>query len=242
MCLILFAVDPSKTLHLVVAANRDEQHSRATARADYWQDHPDLLGGRDLVAGGTWLGINRNGRFAAVTNFAEVPAEPLPPRSRGELTANFLVGDMNCVDYLSAMRPHAQEYRGFNLLISDGHSVFYFSNRENQIRQLDRGFYGLSNQLLDCDWPKVTSGRNLLERQLVNSPDSCSQHNRLFDLLADQGDGTPHSARFIRGDDYGTSVSTVVELSRTNIHFEERGFDPAGRGTQICRYQLDRSK
>jgi len=249
MCLILFAVDPDPKQHLVVAANRDEQHNRATARADFWQDHSNLLAGRDLVAGGTWLGINKNGRFAAVTNFAEVPADPLPLRSRGELTADFLNGDMPCQDYLADVQSRAEEYRGFNLLLSDGQSVFYFSNRDNEIRRIQRGYYGLSNQLLDCDWPKVIAGRHLLEQQLANQQLANEQgrcdhtlSENLFRLLAYQGDGAAHTARFILGDTYGTSVSTVVKLGSDTINFEERGFDSVGLATGTVRYSFARKR
>jgi uncharacterized protein with NRDE domain len=248
MCLILFAVDPDPKQHLVVVANRDEQHSRATARADFWQDQSNLLAGRDLVAGGTWLGVNKNGRFAAVTNFAEIAADPLPPRSRGELTADFLNGEMPCQEYLKDVLSRAQEYRGFNLLLSDGRDVYYFSNRNNDIQRLQRGYYGLSNQLLDCDWPKVISGRNLLEqqlssRQLANQEERCDNtlSENLFKLLAYQGNGAAHTARFILGDTYGTSVSTVVELGIDTINFEERGFDPKGHATGTVRHSLTRN-
>lgn len=225
MCLILFAVQPNDQQHLVVAANRDEQHSRETARADYWQDHPNILAGRDLVAGGTWLGVTTGGRFAAVTNFAEPIPEPVPPRSRGELTANFLIGDEDCVTYLERVQKQRLEYRGFNLLISDGKSVYYYSNRSNNITELQAGHYGLSNQLLDCDWPKVNAGREQLKERLESGSES------LFKLLACRGDGSPHSAHFILGDTYGTSVSTVVEMTASETRFEERAFNPKGEQT-----------
>jgi uncharacterized protein with NRDE domain len=241
MCLILFAVTPNAHHRLVVAANRDEQHSRATAGADFWQDQPDILAGRDLVAGGTWLGVSRTGRFAAVTNFAEVPPEPLPPRSRGELTANFLDSDIACLPYLQAVQEQANQYRGFNLIISDGASVYYYGNREGEIRKLGKGYYGLSNQLLDCHWPKVTSGRHELKQQLASNQykggDESLTRN-LFELLACRGDETPHSARFILGDTYGTSVSTVVEITENKIDFEERGFEPSGKQIRQAPFSI----
>ena len=140
MCLILFAVSPNDRHHLVIAANRDEQHARPTQSAGFWQDDSNILGGRDLQAGGTWLGVTRAGRFAAVTNFAEVPPDPLPPRSRGELTSQFLMGSMDCESYLHQVDEVADEYRGFNLLISDGRQVYYYGNRSRQIRSLSPGF------------------------------------------------------------------------------------------------------
>lgn len=241
MCLILFAVNPSPHHHLVVAANRDEQHSRATERAGFWHDQPGLLAGRDLVAGGTWLGVSTGGRFAAVTNFAEQPPEPLPPLSRGELTANFLSGDEDCRPYLESVQKKAKSYRGFNLLLSDGKSVFYFNNRENRIRELKKGYYGLSNQLLDCNWPKVISGRHLMKQHLLSNLHKGADAQltqELFELLACRGDNTDHSARFILGETYGTSVCTVVEVGTAGIDFEERGFDPSGQSTGALSFHL----
>jgi uncharacterized protein with NRDE domain len=238
MCLILFAVQPDLDTPLIVAANRDEFHARATARADFWQTSPDILGGRDLVAGGTWLGVTRNGRFAAVTNFAETPPEPMPPRSRGELTANFLQSNVGCRGYLESVAKQAQQYRGFNLLISDGHEVFYFSNRENLIRQLTPGFYGLSNQLLDCDWPKVVTGRAHLTTTLQERACDNQLEHDLFKLLADRGDDTPRSARFILGDTYGTGVSTVLIYKRDHVRFSEKAFAVDGSKTDYKHYEI----
>ena len=224
MCLILFSVDPDDELHLVVAANRDEQHARPTARADYWPDHPALLAGRDLQAGGTWLGVTTDGRFAAVTNFAEAPPEPIPPKSRGDLTSNFLTSNIACDKYLTEINKRAHEYRGFNLIVSDGKQVFYYSNRDKRIRRLTKGHYGLSNQLLDCNWPKVNSARaDLQATREKNYP-----IEDLFRVLGGRGTEEAHSARFILGPTYGTCASTVVKLHSKGFHFEERCYAPNG--------------
>ncbi len=224
MCLILFSVDPDTETHLVVAANRDEQHARPTASADYWSDNPKLLAGRDLQAGGTWLGVTTSGRFAAVTNFAESPPEPIPPRSRGDLTSNFLRGSMSSEDYLTETHSQADEYRGFNLIVSDGTKVCYYSNRDKQIKHLTKGHYGLSNQLLDCDWPKVNSARS----ELKASQERNYPVKDLFQLLGDKGTDQAHSARFILGLTYGTCASTVVKLHSRGLHFEERCYSASG--------------
>ena len=224
MCLILFSVDPDANNHLVVAANRDELHARPSAHADYWAGHPDLLGGRDLQAGGTWLGVTKKGRFAAVTNFAETPPEPIPPRSRGDLTSNFLKTDISCQEYLTGIHKEASQYRGFNLIVSDGNETYYYSNRNQTIRLLEKGHYGLSNQLLDCNWPKVNAARS----ELQNAQDDGYPTEDLFRLLANQGTTEPHSARFILGPTYGTCASTVVKIKNTGFHFEERCFAPNG--------------
>ena len=224
MCLILFAVSPNDDDNLIVAANRDEQHQRPTLPADYWQANQHILGGIDLQAGGTWLGLTRGGRFAAVTNFAETPADPLPPRSRGALTSNFLQSDVEPQEYLKSVDQDADLYRGFNLILSSGGSTCYYSNRSREMKVLSPGFYGLSNQLLDCDWPKVISARE----ELTSLSHSNFETEDLFSLLAHRGDRSDHSARFIIGENYGTSVCTVVRLTTQDHYFEERRFDQKG--------------
>jgi len=226
MCLILFSISPDARYRLVVAANRDEFYARPTERPDFWKDAPHILGGRDLQAGGTWLGVTRGGRFAAVTNFRESPLEPVPPRSRGALTADFLRSTESCTDYLSHIKPIAHEFRGFNLIIDDGRDVYYYSNRQPEAQLLKPGCYGLSNQLLDCDWPKVSRGREQLRALGHGNFDN----EALFALLADRGDQLPFSAGFIQSDTYGTSASTLVKVSQqADIYFEERAFLPNGQ-------------
>ena len=238
MCLILLAISPDENLQLVVAANRDEQHSRPSRQAAFWTENNRILGGQDIQAGGTWLGVTTSGRFAAVTNFAEDPPEPLPPRSRGELTRNFLEGQSSCHNYLSQVHEVSDEYQGFNLVISDGNKTCYYSNRGNQITELKPGFYGLSNQLLDCTWNKVISGRNQL-RQLSSSN---FQIDSLFDLLSCRGDGTIHSAKFIVGETYGTRSCTVVRMTRSGIQFEERNFDAKGMLGSVNRFNFKKTQ
>jgi uncharacterized protein with NRDE domain len=248
MCLILFSISPDPEHTLVVAANRDEFYGRATQRPAYWPGEAHILGGRDLQAGGTWLGVTHTGRFAAVTNFRETPVEPVPPRSRGALTADFLRSNESCLDYIERLKPIAAEFRGFNLLLNDGLATYYYSNRHSAYsnrhsvdpdpaagsatlpggtspRRLAPGFYGLSNQLLDCDWPKVSSGR----AQLQALAPAGFPAQALFELLADRGDQTPFSARFIQqSESYGTSASTVVKIKAQQVYFEERAFLPMG--------------
>ncbi|HKI74187.1 MAG TPA: NRDE family protein [Pseudomonadales bacterium] len=236
MCLILLAVRPDAAHQLVVAANRDEQYARPTARAGWWQDHSHILAGRDLEAGGTWLGVTDKGRFAAVTNFREDPPEPLPPRSRGELTLGFLAGTRAPGEYLENVHADADEYRGFNLIVSDGQRCCYYSNREGRIRELTPGFYGLSNQLLDCDWPKVIRGR----KQLARLEDSGFDTDSLFELLFCKGDGEPYSQSFIATERYGTSASTVVKIGAAgNVCFEERNFRPMGEPDSVQSYEFE---
>ena len=235
MCLILFAVDPDDQHHLVVAANRDEQHERPTSEAAAWTDTPDVFGGRDLKAGGTWLGVNKNGRFAAVTNFAETPPPVEPPRSRGDLTAGFLQSELDPQTYLANINDRRDEYRGFNLLVSDGHTACYFSNRAPEVLVLEPGYYGLSNQLLNCDWPKVLRGKTQLHALATGNYPAAS----LMAMLNNRGTDQPHSGPFILGDHYGTCASSLVKMFNDgSCWFRERRYAPDGQITGESTYQL----
>lgn len=240
MCVIFFGYGVHPKYPLVLLANRDEFYERATAPAGTWDDFPHIFGGRDLVGGGTWLGITNSGRIAAVTNYRE-PGAPKGPLSRGHLVADFLKSDARPLEYLTQVEKEKNDYSGFNLIIGEfngtGHELFYFSNRTDGISKLEPGIYGLSNHLLDTPWPKVRSGTDRLS-QFVNLPDLESE--AFFDLLADESladdDQLPDtgvgyeiekalSAIFIRTPNYGTRCSTVVtfdNLSRGKL--EERVF------------------
>ena len=240
MCLILFAVNPNDRYRLIVAANRDEFYSRPTRAAGYWNDHPDVLAGRDREMGGTWLGVNRSGRFSAVTNFGEQPPDPIPPRSRGELPANFLINNPEPETYLEQIASRGREYRGFNLIVADDRGCRYYGNRAGHPKPLTRGCYGLSNRLLDCDWPKVVDGRQRLA-SLVQSFDHASDDlmEALFGLLMHTGDDREFSNSFIAADTYGTRAATVVMIEQGgNVHFEERNFGENGTPLDSNRFRF----
>lgn len=240
MCTILFAIDSHPDFRLILLANRDEFYDRPTRALAHWTDHPDVRAGRDLVAGGTWLGITDSGRFAAVTNYRD-PAAPRGTRSRGMLTADFLTGKSSPIEYLEGLKAVATEFSGFNLLVGsiDGSKTeaFYYSNRNGDTVELSTGIYGLSNAFLDSAWPKVARGKDLLATELrtpVLAPD------RLFaileddivapdDLLPDTGIGHERekalSSIFIRTPSYGTRSSTVLTVRRNGkIDILERVF------------------
>jgi uncharacterized protein with NRDE domain len=240
MCVIYFAFDIHRDHPLVLLANRDEFYDRPTSAADYWEDHPDVFAGRDLVAGGTWLGITKGGRVAAVTNYRE-PGVPKGELSRGALVADFLKGSMKPEEYLSTVEERRHYYSGFNLIVGEftgqGREMFYFSNRGDGVRRLEPGVYGLSNHLLDTPWPKVRSGTERFS-QFVNLPDL--ETEAFFDLLADAsladdaelpdtGIGYEKekalSAIFIKTPVYGTRCSNVVTFDlRYSGKLEERVF------------------
>ena len=241
MCLILIAWRAHPAFPLVVAANRDEFYARPTALAARWPESPEIIGGRDLEAGGTWLGISADGRFAAVTNVRE-PGAAKGELSRGELTRNFLESRQSPEQYLAALDYAA--YSGFNLLLSDGHSLHYASNRGPLARSLAPGIYGLSNHLLDSPWPKLISARQRFSVALHNLPAS----QPFFDILRDDeivpDDQLPNtgvplewerrlSAIFVRSAEYGTRAATLVTVNaEKSLFFEERSFGPNGQPIQ----------
>ena len=258
MCLILFAHGLHTDLPLVVAANRDEFHGRPSTAAAWWDDQPNLLAGRDLKDGGTWLGVTRTGRFAAVTNFSEEPPAPSSAaRSRGELTTGFLTGNLTPAAYLAEVAARGAEYRGFNLLVGDGRELYYFCNRNGGARALPPGLYGLSNALLDAGWPKVIGGKQALADALANLR-GAELKRALFTLLAnrdvapdDQLPGVERglelarrvAPRFIVNDSYGTRACTVVVAERggskaINLSFAEQSYGPDARADGRVDYEL----
>lgn len=237
MCLIFIALKQHPDYKLIIAANRDEFYNRKTAAADFWKDDPNILGGRDLEAGGTWLGMNRNGRISFITNYRDPKnINPNAP-SRGALVSDFLRGSTPASAYLKNVVENAKAYNGFNLVVGHPEELQYFSNYREGISALSEGLFGLSNHLLDSSWPKVVKGkerlRSLLDRKL-NVAD-------LFNLLSDEGiasdDLLPDtgigllreralSSMFIKTVGYGTRCSTVILIDNNNhVRFEERVYD-----------------
>lgn len=240
MCLILLAWQAHPDYPLVVAANRDEFFKRRTAAADFWPDVPGVLAGRDLEAGGTWLGVTRHGRFAALTNYRDLSINKTDAPSRGELVSRFLTGDSSPQAYLAELDSHRDRYNGFNLVFGDLEGLWCFSNCGEGEQALTPGIYGLSNHLLDSPWPKVVRGKSALGKALQALPDEAP----LFALLRDEriapDEKLPRtglslewerllSAAFIHSADYGTRSATV--LLRDNggkVRFAEQAFLASG--------------
>lgn len=253
MCLILIAFDLHPGYSLIVAANRDEFYDRPSAVATFWADTPSILAGRDLKAGGTWLGVDRRGRFAAVTNYRQGRRENTAVRSRGRLVRDYLETDIDPRGHIDRVKGDAALYNGFNLLAGNPHELLYFSNRDGRALALAPGVYGLSNHLLDTAWPKVTATKNALNALLKGDPAELVAD--LFALLADRSRPADHllpvtgvgaeweqllSSAFIASSDYGTRSSTVVLIRRDGgMEFAERGFGPGGVATQEVRYEFE---
>ena len=237
MCLILFAVNPNSRYRLIAAANRDELYARPTQTAGFWDSHPGLLAGQDENMGGTWLGVNKNGSFAAVTNFMETPPNPLSSRSRGDLPTGFLTNDRDPKAYLDSVSSRVSAYKGFNLIVANETKCGYYGNRAGAPRELGKGYYGLSNQTLDCDWPKVIEGRTRLT-EIISAFEDPSE--ALFSLLLNQGDDRKFSSNFIAADNYGTRATTIVLIGTDGeVVLEERNFGAHGNPLKSNRFQFN---
>jgi uncharacterized protein with NRDE domain len=252
MCLILLAHGVHPRFPVILAANRDEFFSRPTDPAHFWPEHPHVLAGRDLEQGGTWLGIARDGRWAAVTNFRDGTRPTPGKRSRGELVAGYLRTVTSGTQYVASLGARAEEYHGFNLFVGDCTGVTYVSNRTDFSGALAPGVYGLSNGLLDDPWPKVEQGKVRLLEAL--SGDLAQGVETLFDLLSDRAIAADQmlprtgvslewertlSAAFISAPEYGTRSSTVMLIGSDNsVHFTERTFDVKGGPANERRFDF----
>lgn len=229
MCLIVFAWQVMPDMPLIAAANRDEFLDRPTAPAMAWDDYPQIYAGRDLQAGGTWMGITRpDGRFAAVTNIRAPSEKRSDARSRGALVADFLSGDMSPCSYIDALRDASAQYNGFNLLVGDRQQLIWFSNRGGADARnglpLAPGIYGISNALLDTPWPKVVRTKAQFGSLLCQR----APEDAYFDMLLDTTPAASDcrlpqtgidielerllSAPYIEAPNYGTRASTLVQL------------------------------
>lgn len=250
MCLILIAWRVHPRYRLVLAANRDEFFARPTATAAFWKDAPQVLAGRDLEAGGTWMGVTRSGRFAALTNFRDPAQTRKDALSRGALVAEFLAGTEAAPAYLQRIAACSRQYNGYNLLLSDAESLWWSSNVSGDARPLAAGIYGVSNHLLDTPWPKVGAGKTALAQALDRLPED----RGLFELLHDDGvhpdEQLPRtgvsqdwerllSSAFVKSPEYGTRSSTVLCIGADGwISFDEQTWLPGAQPGDRVRYRF----
>ena len=240
MCVIFLSYRQHPKYPLIFLANRDEFYDRPTAKADYWEDYPDIFAGRDLVGKGTWLGVTKSGRFSAVTNYRD-PDQEKGHISRGSLVVDFLKSDISASEYLNIVKSHSSDFDGFNLLVGEispsRDEIFYYSNRMDEVIELNKGLYGLSNHLLDTPWRKVEKGKQALTALLG---DERVRKEAFFELLGDttlaEDEELPDtgigyekekllSAIFIKTPVYGTRCSTVILFDeQLQPDFEERIF------------------
>lgn len=224
MCLIVFAWKLVPQCPLVLAANRDEFFERPTRAAGWWDDHPSVYAGRDLQAGGTWLGVDRSGRVAALTNIRNGQQVATDKRSRGELVANFLSGNAAPRAYLDQVRETASDYNGFNLLVGDEQGLYWVSNGAGiAFKSLEPGIYGLSNGSLDTPWPKVVQAKAQFASLLCTGAPDDAYYEMLADTTRPADSRLPDtgvsldwerllSPICIESDTYGTRASSIVRL------------------------------
>ncbi|GGA85265.1 NRDE family protein [Ornithinibacillus halotolerans] len=251
MCLILFQYQNHPHYKFVLAANRDEAYNRPTAKASYWEDEPNILAGRDLEQMGTWLGITREGRFSALTNYRH-PDHMRPSKiSRGEIVTNFLKGQESTATYLEKLSSQKEDYVGFNVLIGQPDELMYYNNIEDRKTVIEPGVHGLSNHFLNTPWPKVEIGKRNMQEYLSNN--NIVDPNELFTILAnseqareeslpDTGIGLDLEKKlsplFINLPDYGTRCSTVLTIDQNNqVLFKERTYK-AGKFVDEVTYEF----
>ncbi|MES2538810.1 MAG: NRDE family protein [Pseudomonadota bacterium] len=228
MCLIVLAWQVIPGMPLIAAANRDEFYDRPAAPAAWWDDHPDVFAGRDLEGGGTWLGVSRDGRFAALTNI-RAPSGKLPglPPSRGALVADYLSGRATAGEYVAGLAGTGHQYNGFNLLVGDSEQLIWYSNGKNvEVRSgqpLAPGVYGLSNAQLDTPWPKVVRTKAQFASLLCQGAPEDAYFEMLTDTTRASDCRLPKtgvdierermlSPVCIESPTYGTRASTVVQI------------------------------
>ena len=235
MCLIAFHWRPDAPVPLIVAANRDEFYDRPTATLAWWEGGR-ILAGRDLWSGGTWMGVSREGRFAAVTNFRDPLRSRKDAPSRGFIPLRFLEEEGSAAAFLGWLRKEAPSYAPFNVLVYDGVDLLGYESRHDGIPPLAPGIHAVSNGDFDEPWPKVEAAKaGLAEAE--------EDDEALFNLLRDArpfpddqlpGTGVPIeweralSPAFVRMPTYGTRASTVLRLGRGRVSMAEQRFDAAG--------------
>lgn len=251
MCLILFAYNVHPRYNLIVAANRDEAYGRPTAPAHFWEERSDILAGRDLEKMGTWMGVTRSGRFAALTNFRNPNENAAGKRSRGELVADFLKETGSPEDYLQTTAAKSLDYPGYNLLAGNVNELFYYSNVGTSMEKIEPGVHGVSNHLLNTNWPKVRHGKAGLSK--IIEEDQADMADQLFSHLENADPAPDHllpstgvplewerilSPMFIKSEGYGTRSSTVIMMNNNEIFFKERVFNGEIRKDQEFRIKL----
>ncbi|HEX6223811.1 MAG TPA: NRDE family protein [Chryseolinea sp.] len=238
MCLIFLSINNHPTYKLIIAGNRDEFYNRRTAVANYWPDYQDVVGGRDLEAGGTWLGMTRSGKIGMVTNYRDPQNINSNAPSRGHLVSDFLIHHDDAEEYLKNISVNGKKYNGFNLILGNVNELWYCSNYKTGIEKLSAGFYGISNHLLETPWPKVVRGKERIKPLLSNAiVDPEALFEILYDVQVAADSMLPNtglalereralSSMFIKTDGYGSRCSTVILVDQNDqVSFAERVYD-----------------
>ncbi len=242
MCLIIVSYGASVDYPLVLAANRDEFYQRPSRPARFWPDSPSVLAGQDVEHGGSWLGLHRDGCFAAVTNYRDGVKEKAAELSRGLLVSDYLQNRLSSIQYLQQCITNINRYNGFNLLVGDLNALYFLSSREQNYRQLRAGTYGICNGDLNSPWPKVKWAKQQLSALIA--ADHADDHETILGMLGDRqvpddadlpdtGIGKEWERMlapvFIQSKEYGTRASTVFTINKDgDARFSERTYDHRG--------------
>lgn len=241
MCLITFAYKAHPKYDLILLANRDEFYARPARKAKFWTEEglPNLLAGKDLEAGGTWMGIEKGGRWGALTNYRDLSLLKETPPSRGQIVLDYLKNKRNAREYSAGLRYQGWKYNDFNLLLGDWDELLFYSTITNSINLVLPGIHSLSNALLDTPWKKVESTKLALKKTLEK--DNLDNEN-LFKILSNTRKADDSelpdtgldiemervvSSAFIKSKDYGTRCSTILMIDKNGkVNFTERTFEP----------------
>ena len=239
MCLIVIGYNYHPDYKLIFAANRDEFYQRPSSPADFWKDEPSLLAGKDLKEGGTWCGITKNGRFAAVTNYRNTKSIKKDALSRGKIVTDFLLGTSSPEFYFKGLKDSADLYNGYGLIFGDASGLFFFSNRAKELIKIEAGIHGLSNHLLDTPWFKVTMGKDLFKKAIekkdnfvdnlflmLSDKTLSPEENELPDTGLTKEVERSISSIFVETPDYGTRSSTVILIDKNDkVTLVEKSLD-----------------
>lgn len=237
MCLIFFSINEHPKYKLIVAANRDEFYERPALPAHWWKK-PRILAGKDLKANGTWMAVNKKGKFAAVTNYRDPAAFDPKKESRGKIIVDYFNADKES-NFFKSLKQTRTKYNSYNFISYQQDKISYYSNRLDEVTVLKKGNFALSNGLLGMAWAKVEKIKREMSGLLKNNT---VEIRDIFELLSDttlaRDDQLPHtgvplqqermlSPVFIKSEKYGTRCSTVLLIDQSDhIEFEERTYIP----------------
>ena len=249
MCILFIAIKQHPKYPLIICANRDEFHQRPTQAMHVWEK-PKILAGKDLEAGGTWLGLSDTGKFAALTNFRKLPLSEDPKKSRGDLVLRALINAKD--DFSNELASQAEQYHGYNLVYGSLEQLFCYDSVNNQHQKLSKGIHSICNGALDDIWPKMEEGQNLLA-EAISCEDNLSI-DELFELMTNDKQALPHllpetgltkeweqllSAIFIVSPAYGTRTTSIITYdAEGEIEIHDRSYSPSGESTAIQKFSL----
>ncbi len=238
MCTVLFAYKEHPKYPLIILSNRDESYQRPSLHAHHWKHNPLIFGGIDLKAGGTWLAVSKKARFAFITNYRDLSKENDGRISRGFLPRDYLLSELNPYEYMQSIQANKEAYNPFNLIVGDMNTLYYYSNVQDMIVPIQKGYYGLSNGLLGESWPKVNRGVCELESATLHSEIAIEDffnilsntHTYDFSILPKTGIDADLeealSSIFIALDQYGTRYQSIVLIDQeSQITFYEKSMD-----------------